>query len=552
MKQCVECNEGFFSGIADENCQPCFPNEESNEDRSACECVAGYFKNSEGSCEACPHGSYKIARGDYNCTECGSGMTTLNVSEITEEACYCGIENEELNEDRSACECIAGYFRNSEGSCEACPQGSYKIARGNYDCTECGSGMTTLGVSEITEEACYCSIGYGMVNGACVLCSAGKKSVQSGQERYCENCGFGMISYQNGMIKCIACRENEMTDSENSTSCKPKPPLETCDQACGTNNGACGQCYKNMTSCENCADMMSQECDYANISAHCLQDSTLLKCDDCITCDAACDWPQRLADCRKNLNSPDCVRAKSKYTSDNSACEKNPTWFTCILIDLKNRCENECKITQMEKKIRVPKHRDVAIKLDQAYEDYSLNIPMYTLKTEETIGLAVQDLSPRILTSLQSVGIQPMTMALECSPSGLQFDADGVTLTFHVTPGMSQPENLRVYYIPDIGLPQEQESYYNATSGALVAKKVKHFSAFVGARPPPQVTKSTTVAPEKPTRDMRVIAVAASVGAFLLACFFACMCLTSQRSEHMEPSTVSYYVLTDDTYPKLA
>jgi hypothetical protein len=282
----------------------------------------------------------------------------------------------------------------------------------------------------------------------------------------------------------------------------------------------------------------------------CPDDPNKLKCDNCVTCAAARDWPLRLSQCREDADSVQCQDAKTKYTHPNIVCDNDRSSFSCILIDLKRRHEKECQSVQAETKKRIPKHVEATFTLplvaSQNFSGYKMHIPMYTLETETTIGLAVKKVTNALLSD-----VIPLTMILSCSPSGLTFARDGVEISFPVS-GVLDPETLKVYYLPVDGMPVPQTTTYDAATQTLKAK-VTHFSDFVAGRRVPQVTKQDPPPPKQETRDMRVISVAASVGAFLIACFFACMCLSSSRNQtHFRAGEVQYYVMPDDVYGKIA
>ena len=234
-------------------------------------------------CEKCPAKHFK-GLDDTVCEPCFTAQTTTD--------------------DQSACICKAGYHLDyNRSSCDLCPENFYKSEPGIEECTACPDNEITHNLGETSVSSCFCGSGYGMINDVCTACPAGKKSVLDGNERYCQNCGFGFVSDIEKENDCTKCGENKMTESENSTSCVAKGETETCETACGNTDPECGDCYKNMTSCSNCEDHMTKECDAAKNNETCLDNEQHLKCDKCITCKAACDWPLRIAKCRDNILS---------------------------------------------------------------------------------------------------------------------------------------------------------------------------------------------------------------------------------------------------------
>ena len=92
-----------------------------------------------------------------NCQRCGSNKFTSPGSNI--------------------CQCRAGQYPGSVGTCENCPTDTYKDSPSNALCTPCPENSISAAGS-ITSTACQCKNGFSGVSGSvCSMCSSGKYSV---------------------------------------------------------------------------------------------------------------------------------------------------------------------------------------------------------------------------------------------------------------------------------------------------------------------------------------------------------------------------------------
>jgi hypothetical protein len=113
------------------------------------------------------------------------------------------------------CTCLPGYTGNSGGPCAACSAGKYKDTLGSSACSECWSGLYSLGAESVCRQCtagkyesghgrsvcsgqcpqfkvsplgstqlanCTCSSGYTAYGGSCTACAAGKFKIAPGTQ----------------------------------------------------------------------------------------------------------------------------------------------------------------------------------------------------------------------------------------------------------------------------------------------------------------------------------------------------------------------------------
>ncbi len=158
---CTACPQGKFktaSGDGDENsvCTACTGGKYTSgtattgaDEAAACTtCAAGY---GGASCTGCTLNTYSSATADKSeCLACDTKATTT-----------CGLASDG-SDNSVAGSCDAGYYglAHTDGTvgtgCTACPQGKFKTASGNVDCTACDTNASTCGgVSAGTCDAGY-------------------------------------------------------------------------------------------------------------------------------------------------------------------------------------------------------------------------------------------------------------------------------------------------------------------------------------------------------------------------------------------------------------
>ncbi|KAK3591334.1 hypothetical protein CHS0354_028441 [Potamilus streckersoni] len=214
--QCVAlCNPGFFR-IANGTCQACpLGTYQSSTEQSSCiscpsgtttnqiastslaQCVgicsAGFFINTVGNCQACPVGTYQSSSGQSSCVSCQSGTTTLQTGSTSFTQCVAT--------------CASGFFRATSGNCQVCPVGTYQPNIEQSFCLSCPSGTTTNQVSSVSQTQCV------------AICTAGFYISSIGN---CQACALGTYQPSSGQTSCISCQTGTTTlqiGSSNSAQC---------------------------------------------------------------------------------------------------------------------------------------------------------------------------------------------------------------------------------------------------------------------------------------------------------------------------------------------
>ncbi|XP_013401500.1 uncharacterized protein LOC106167302, partial [Lingula anatina] len=130
------------------------------------DCPVGmYYENTTGvaQCLPCPVGSYSNETGQLDCTQCPVEYNvTENVQSVNETDCYKS--------------CPAGsYYEESQDSCVKCPIGFYQDKVNQKFCRGCDSGTTTQQIGAHEASLCIaCPPGTDLsVNGTCEACPMG-------------------------------------------------------------------------------------------------------------------------------------------------------------------------------------------------------------------------------------------------------------------------------------------------------------------------------------------------------------------------------------------
>ena len=252
---CMPCPEGgtttATASISAANCT-CPASTQLDSDVNKCLCLEGYY-GSGGSCAACGLGSYKEDVGNaLGCSDCPAGGVTVSTGSTSPSNCTCP-PGSELDAVGTACLCSAGYF-GSDGACQACPKGSYKVGLGNaVGCNQCPNGSTTGGTGSMSGDSCeapphstvdpasgnfVCLAGYfGSAASGCERCPAGTYKDVAGDMAACTDCigiiGEGGTTLGTGAdaaSDCV-CRSGffQVQDSSGSSVCSTCPEGATCD-----------------------------------------------------------------------------------------------------------------------------------------------------------------------------------------------------------------------------------------------------------------------------------------------------------------------------------
>ena len=118
-------------------------------------CNAGYYNNN-GTCTACPKGTYASSAGSSSCTPCPAGTYYNWTGGTACKPCPRGMQAP--SEGMSVCQdCPKGTYASTTGnaSCTACPKGTYVSSAGNSSCTACPDGETTGSTGNKSASACY-------------------------------------------------------------------------------------------------------------------------------------------------------------------------------------------------------------------------------------------------------------------------------------------------------------------------------------------------------------------------------------------------------------
>ena len=253
---CEYCPTGTYSEYGSTSCTPC---------------PAGTYHGAIGLCFSCPTGTYSNVVGAtyYTCQPCPLGQTPNKV----EGATSCGL-------------CPAGTIYKKFFDlvyCEDCPVGTYNPYIGSFSCLTCNtsatppqysdtpglsscktcpsdypyydvalkecysflkpgltSGICRLGYEKINDITCQkcptgtyleinhcnpdiCTFGYGVENGVCKICPAGKYSEGSSPfarqpQVPCLSCAAGTYSASPGSSSCTQCPPR-MASAEGSKEC---------------------------------------------------------------------------------------------------------------------------------------------------------------------------------------------------------------------------------------------------------------------------------------------------------------------------------------------
>ena len=218
---CFSCPLGTYSNVVGatyNTCQPCPVGSTPNKPEAATSCgvcpAGTIYKNTYGNpyCEDCPSGTYNPSTGHYNpysgqysCFPCDTSATPPQYSDTrgatscktcsSDYPYYDSVEREcysFLKPGLSSGICRLGYEKINDTTCQKCPTGTY------------------LGVNY-----CYtdiCTFGYGVENGVCKICPAGKYS--EGSSPYARQ----------RQVQCLSCAAGTYSASPGSTSCTECPP----------------------------------------------------------------------------------------------------------------------------------------------------------------------------------------------------------------------------------------------------------------------------------------------------------------------------------------
>jgi len=126
-------------------CHYCWPDSESNENHTGCDCNPGFAPDGEFACAPCAADTYKETRGNTACLACRADSQSAMESFLVEH-----------------CECNAGFElvgTTEAGECVACGVETFRPVARNEPCWMCASTLTTEFNQSETVEQCVCAPG---------------------------------------------------------------------------------------------------------------------------------------------------------------------------------------------------------------------------------------------------------------------------------------------------------------------------------------------------------------------------------------------------------
>lgn len=184
-------------------CVPCPANSFSLPGASSlleCHCDSGFGGAAGGPCSQCAHGYYRAANdAAETCASCPDIMNTTQAG----------------SHDVTACECNPGHTWN--GTCQPCPQHTYKAVGGNEMCTPCPAHAAAPAAS-VSVQQCVCLTGYIHAgDGTCDRVCAGGYQHDRGE---CVPCPPSTYKTTRSLEECQQCPPHSFTLQRSSTAVK--------------------------------------------------------------------------------------------------------------------------------------------------------------------------------------------------------------------------------------------------------------------------------------------------------------------------------------------
>ncbi|KAK3263360.1 hypothetical protein CYMTET_27830 [Cymbomonas tetramitiformis] len=183
---------------------------ESNAAGDACVCSAGHAASANGTCVACPAGSYRTLQ-DLGCRSCPQDRTTAAPGATADTACVCA----------PGYRAAMGGSANSTEACEECPAGTYQDIPGATTCTHC-----PLGTAQPSTAATMAA--------QCTLCGVGLVAAEAGSPT-CAPCADVEAITVAGIYGECFCRDGFFSDPEGPSGaakecleCDPSVRLLPC------------------------------------------------------------------------------------------------------------------------------------------------------------------------------------------------------------------------------------------------------------------------------------------------------------------------------------
>jgi hypothetical protein len=267
---CTACPIGAVAGSAPaSNISACVcPTlSQVSADLLVCECISGYFRNSNQFCQSCNVSTYKSTTGDAEslCLNCPPGMLVNAPPGIAQSDCNCVGAN--TVKSGTSCVCDVGFYRNMTSSnCVPCSPSTFKDFISDSACVNCPIHAMVLSTpgkalgdcvcpsnsnTNVGKIICECDAGFEWTGSSCRLCSAAfwKSSVGDGP---CQPCpANAQVPNPPGlnMSQCVCLGSNFVTVSGGAC---------TCDAGFTLNASACVACldtqFKSSVSTVPCTD----------------------------------------------------------------------------------------------------------------------------------------------------------------------------------------------------------------------------------------------------------------------------------------------------------
>ena len=275
--QCETCDENYFMNETTLQCDDCVYGCKLCTNSTKCEeCKNDFFKNTEGTCTDCPKHCKTKKQDNCHCQTCEENYYLDETAETCED-CVNGCK---LCNNPTKCEeCKEGFFKNSEGTCTACPNNCRQRASDNCQCEICEDNyfLNKTQQCEKCDDSCKTCVDN---KDKCLSCNTSYFDIGNNK---CEKCNIECKMCVGKADNCTGCSDNFFMNDTN-------------------------ECEKCNDSCETCKDN-------ANNCLTCKEGYYLINNNKCEKCDSNC----KACSGDKNYctSCPD-----GKYLTDGSKCEK--------------------------------------------------------------------------------------------------------------------------------------------------------------------------------------------------------------------------------------
>ena len=198
------------------NCTSCKPNYIYDSSSNTCTCPSGFYKDSNGNCNACNSSCATCSGNANNCTSCSG--TSMGLSSGT--CSSCAIPGKYFVNSSSACgtcnsscatcsgsgsnQCLScnGSMGLSGGTCSSCTGSTYFV-NNTSACGNCDSSCAAC--SGVGSNQCLTCRSGSPVNGTCPSCTGGSVAGGGGVRTGISNCACPDNTYYWNGSSCILC-----------------------------------------------------------------------------------------------------------------------------------------------------------------------------------------------------------------------------------------------------------------------------------------------------------------------------------------------------------